>query len=946
MTGYATGLIAMCLLLYAILNAMLEAARLFLSLALCLAFCGALGAQPQMLPGQLQRQSLSGGTIFRCLFDQTSDAEDGDGWPDHWTRKRGIENNIPFPDRPIRIAENPNPFGNYALRMNIDGGAAAVFSPKIPVRPGMSYTVSAYIETDSLVFSDVSILAHFYAADVTKPIHTLESKKIRNTNGWQQLTIGPLPATMPNVQFITVGLLVMPGTRLDYGSRVHFTNVEIRESPTVSLEMENDNHLFFTTRDLYVRCQFRGIDPAQHSVLFILENPFGRVLRQRESELMIGNNPASRFVITPQNAHEVIHGTATWQNLPILSPGFYRIRLATPPAYIQTLRLLPDQAFDDPLDNIEPLTFAVMPPDTFRPGGEFGWTLDGWTLDEITQTLPTLAQSGLSHLKLPVWMPESASPQHRETLLRLCSDLSAQRVLLTGLLEPVPPSISSGIAHGQVNAASILGNNPQLWGDSLQPTLRTLSLLVKDWQWTSDSDESLIDMFFEPDGTMSSVGENRFRAFQKWFDQDQFGFGIGITWNWNQSVPTQELPIPNLFLNFPIDAFITSEDAAAALAEMTSVPFQRNVSVTPLPAEDYPLDMRVTNFVQSLVYMKAAGIDRIFLTAPKDEQTGVLRSDGTPNELYLPWRTTATLLSRSRLLGSITLPNRSRNYCFDGGGRCIMVVWNDEATTDKPVLESLYLGNEPEIIDVWGRPIVPEQLGNHQTIPVTSTPTFVTGLNIDVTKFRLSMQTGVKTISAVPNRTHEIPFSYRNDSSVSASIRIALRGPRAGDWTVTPPSQSVNLEPGVASEGAFDLRLEPRADTGRRLFEYDVQITGINAPVFAVYDEMMIGNPDVYMEFIARLTESGDIEIIQIFINNTERTFTYNCRLTVPNRQTQQVQVRRQGFGRAEHVYTIPRGRALLDAGVTEVMLRAIPTNDPMGALGEPMVYTIPLVSE
>jgi hypothetical protein len=106
--------------------------------------------------------------------------------------------------------------------------------------------------------------------------------------------------------------------------------------------------------------------------------------------------------------------------------------------------------------------------------------------------------------------------------------------------------------------------------------------------------------------------------------------------------------------------------------------------------------------VQNLVLTKVVGVDTISLTAPKDAQTGILRHDGTPGELYLPWRTTATFLSGSRFLGSITLPNRSRNYCFDiGGGRCMMVVWNDQATPDDPVLETLYLGNEPIIYDVW-----------------------------------------------------------------------------------------------------------------------------------------------------------------------------------------------------------------------------------------------------
>jgi len=275
-----------------------------------------------------------------------------------------------------------------------------------------------------------------------------------------------------------------------------------------------------------------------------------------------------------------------------------------------------------------------------------------------------------------------------------------------------------------------------------------------------------------------------------------------------------------------------------------------------------------------------------------------------------------------------------------------MVVWNDWATSDNPVLETLHLGREPEVIDVWGRYTIPEQLGNEQTIEVTQTPIFVTGLNLDVARFRLGMQTHVNTISSRPNQMHTIPFSYRNDSAFPVSFQIMPQGPRAGDWTITPVSQTANLEAGLVGAGSFDLTLLPRADTGRRLFQYNVRMTGIETVEFAVYDEMMIGNPDVFMEFTSRLNENDEIEVIQAFINNSDRAYTYNFRLTIPERQGQHSMVTRQGFGRVENVYIIRRGQALLDAGYTEMMLRAEPRNDGSGILGEPMVYTIPLLGE
>ena len=924
----------------------------FLTLLIVIVLCiiSPLHASERSLPGQMERLTLSGGLIYRCLFDRMSDAEDGDGWPDHWTRKEGFDGGVPFPSHlVIGIADNANPFSNQVLRMEIEGGAAAVFSPQIPVRPGMSYTVSAHVETSTLVFNEIYVQAVFYGNDARRgdnqPIYTVESRRIRNTNGWQQLSIGPIPATMPNVSHIAVGLYVMPTSRQDFGGRVHFTNVEIRESPTISLEMANKHHLFHTTREIDVQCQFRGLDPNQHTVLFVLEDPFGRVIGQREVDLMIGNHPASRFVLPLHDSQNVIHGTATWRNVPVGNFGFYRIRVATPESYIRTLRLPVDQSFDDPLSNTESLTFVIMQQGTFLPNGDFGWSLDGWSLQEIEQAIPTLVQSGLSQLKLPVWLPADATPQHRQSLIRLCNQFSEQQVRMIGLLKPIPEEVLARIPAQYVNAASVLGNNPRQWGEGLQPTLRTLSLLIRDWQWTSDTDQSLIDQFFDYAGNMTPSGEELFIDYQREFDPNQFGFGVGMAWNWYQNVPERQLPVSDFFLNFPVDVSVTSDYASSALSGMSGLPFRRSVSIAPLPANDYALEARIIDLVRCLVLMKTARLDHIFLTAPKDPQTGVLRADGTPGELYLPWRTTATLLSSGRLLGSITLPNRSRNYCFDVGGRkCVMVIWNELATADNPVLETLYLGNELEIYDVWGRQTTPLQQSNEQTIPAAPMPIFVTGLNIDVARFRLSMQTRVTQIPARPNQLQTIAYSYRNDSPLPVAIQIDPQSPRADDWILVPAAQSANLEPGQNSVGSFQLTLSQRADTGRQPFQYNVRVTEIGSPEFAVYDELTIGNPDVYMEFITRLKNDGDIEVIQIFINNSDRVYTYDCRLITQDRPTERMRITRQGFGRMEYIYTIPRGRALLESGVTEMMLRADPRNDGSGILGEPMVYTIPLV--
>ncbi|MDR2706737.1 MAG: hypothetical protein LBC02_13230, partial [Planctomycetaceae bacterium] len=431
-----------------------------------------------LLPGQIVRQTPSGGLIFRCLFDRNSDAENGDGWPDYWTRKSGIDQGILFPEYlEISIVENNNNFGNNSLRMNVEGGGAAVFSPKIPIRSGMSYTVSAYADAVNFVHDDIFILLAFYGEKAGEPLQTIASEKIRNTNGWRRLEIGPIIAEAPGIQSVAIGLLVIPSGRQDYGARVDFTNIEIRESPSVSLSMPNENHLFFHPRNIDVGCRIQGIDPAQHAVSFVLEDPFGRVIAKRDIELMVGSKPASKFVVAENDKFSVFQGTAIWRGLPVLSPGFYRVRVSTPESFIKDIKLPDSVFFDDPLSDAEPLTFVVTPSGSFISGGDFGWNLDGWTLEEINHRLPLLAQTGISKLKIPVWFSNSNEKQYK-MLNELCDVLSRRRVHVVGLLHPVPEEIRSKIQFGPVNAASIFSLAPATWSDPLQPTLQNLALLV------------------------------------------------------------------------------------------------------------------------------------------------------------------------------------------------------------------------------------------------------------------------------------------------------------------------------------------------------------------------------------------------------------------------------------------------------------------------------------
>lgn len=957
-------------------------------LAVCLIFllCATSGQSQNILipdlAGLVPRTTLSGGVIYRCLFDPRFDAIDGDGWPDHWQRKSGIENDVRFPEYlDIRIAEHRNPFSNHVLRMDMDGGAAAVFTPKVAVRSGMSYTVSIYVFANELDFSNISLVVSFYGRNSTKPLQSVPSGTIRNTGGWRKLEVGPIIADDPEVDSVSVGLLVLPETRQDFSGRIDFTNLEIRESPTISLTTDSGQHLFKDYRNIGVSCRLAGIDPNQRTVAFVVEDPFGRAIASREVEMTINNRPASQFVSPTGLPDKPVQAVADWSKLPIISPGFYRVCVRTPKHFSDNLDLPEGVFFRDPLLDTPPLNFVVVAPTGFLPNGDFGWNLDGWTLEEIGRSSELLTEAGLTRLKIPAWLPADVTKSQRKELSDLCNELSIRQAKIIGLLTPIPDKVRGEIRRGRVNAASVFSLGPERWMSGVLPTIEDLSLVVRDWQWTADDDRSLSEL---------SDFSQRFEPWRRAFDRFEYGFGIGVAWSWYESLPERfgattrtvnlESTMPadqtgtasedlialprseNEFVALGAGESLTAEDIehyfrAISEANMTDKPVSRIrhfVSLELLPESDYALRARMVDLVRRMIAVKTGGAEALFLSRPRDRNIGVLNSDGTPNEMFLPWRTTACMVSGRDFIGSVHMPGGSRNFNFalpvdrvPPGDRhsiatenIVAVLWNDRATRDNPVTETLFFGRDAKIIDLWGRRRDVDRQGPLQSVAVERVPVFVVGMDETVTRLRGAFRLETRQIPSDANQSNQIVFSITNTTDSLLTAQIFVRPPKPDVWTVSRPEPIV-LEPGQKAQGRFELILGRSADTGLQPVRFDLRTTGNRLLDFDVYDTLQIGDPDLFMEFSSRLLNNGTIEVYQAFINNAEKEYSYECRLYDGVNPVQKSQIIRRGRGRFEHVYTLPNGRSLLRRGIRTITVRA----DPIGE-GQPMFYSVPLLPE
>src|SRR5262245_15030434 len=86
-------------------------------------------------------------TAFNCAFGEALDVN-RDGWPDRWTRERSavfppyldmrVDSAAPALSQPSSIKEE-KAADQRSLRMELDGGAIAVYSPPIPIQSIFSY---------------------------------------------------------------------------------------------------------------------------------------------------------------------------------------------------------------------------------------------------------------------------------------------------------------------------------------------------------------------------------------------------------------------------------------------------------------------------------------------------------------------------------------------------------------------------------------------------------------------------------------------------------------------------------------------------------------------------------------------------------------------------------------------------------------------------------------
>ncbi|MGI9427299.1 MAG: hypothetical protein ACR2NM_01485 [Bythopirellula sp.] len=827
--------------------------------------------------------------IYSCDFSKDVNY---DRWPDDWQRRRGSE----WPHYvDISLQEDQQAVAGRCLTVHCNGGSASVSSPAIAISQMFSYVLEARLKSNGLKNSRAQLRLDF-CDENRQVLETHTSEWFTNTSDWVKVHIDPVSTENTKVQLALVTLVVERGGHVDLNGKVSLDDVWVARLPRMNVTTNSSFNVYTNPDDVIVTCELSGIlekDPNIHFELLDasshkLDNTSiqlaGRLITERISR-------ASDIVNTSKARVKGYAGSTRWHP-PIKEFGYYRVNVS-----MQTKRGTLEERV---------ISVAVVPPIREKLHGEFGWSLAGddipLSFQKLEELLPRVA---VSWIKLPVWYGETET-ERGEQLVVLAERLAAKDIEIVGVIDrpPADLDLSKRVSEDVTIADLLSSEEPSSWLPSLDAVLTRLSLRVRWWQLGVDRDTSFSD-FHNLEDEIGGLRDQLFR-----FGQD---VKLGLGWPWLE-VPSTDRIATWDFQQFSSTPALSGREIATYLDLPKRQGVARWAMIEPLARNTYDLETRTRDLVEQILAAKTHGADGIFVNTPFDEQRGLMTEKGTPGELLLPWRTTASLLSGSEYLGKIRLPQRSENHVFEtADGEVLMVLWSR-----LPQQEVLYLGDDIRVMDVWGRTTKPQQQEHRQVLDVDSLPKFIVGLHPQVAKWRMKSRLSEDRIPSVMGYEHPNHFDITNTFDQGAGGAVELDLPPG--WQVHPHKLNFKLSAGERTRRPFQIVLPFDANSGAATLRADFSFTADTSYHFSIYRDIKVGDQDIEIELHSRIDENGWLVVDQRMINYAADFADFKCLLKADKRKTQKIQVFRLGNSYDLQTYLFPNGKELIG---TTLWLRA-----------------------
>lgn len=201
--------------------------------------------------------------VFHCDFGPDWD-QSFEGWPDRWTSQRSAA----YPAYlPKRIVDDPAAAGGHCLRIDLDGGAAAISSPPLKISAVFSYVVEARIKTDGLKHDAAYISVSFFDGKHNL-LERITSERVRGTTDWIKMRIDPTAPSQDSAEYAVVGLHLEPSGRADIHGSASFADIWVGRLPRMTLKTDCRDNVYVDPARPRVSCLASGFAAENSRVVF------------------------------------------------------------------------------------------------------------------------------------------------------------------------------------------------------------------------------------------------------------------------------------------------------------------------------------------------------------------------------------------------------------------------------------------------------------------------------------------------------------------------------------------------------------------------------------------------------------------------------------------------------------------------------------------------------
>ncbi len=269
-----------------------------------------------------------------------------------------------------------------------------------------------------------------------------------------------------------------------------------------------------------------------------------------------------------------------------------------------------------------------------------------------------------------------------------------------------------------------------------------------------------------------------------------------------------------------------------------------------------------SDFARRLVIAKAMDPDRLVIPAPLE----LAQNSGThrwqPRRGYSAIRTLCHYLAGKRAVGAMRLANDGIAIVFDGPTDSCVIAWTwSDQPADVPA--QIYLGDQPEVIDLWGAARPATVKNGRALLHLTPTPMILSDVDAPLALVQMSFRIDPTYVQIHDMRPQPV-VSFRNH--YDQSLRGQLRFIPPPGWDIVPGQRRFDVPPAQAFELPIDIVVPNREIAATQRVGVEVELRDPHPATLSFSVPITVGLKDIYSEAVARW--DGDALVIEHALTN------------------------------------------------------------------------------